>query len=51
MVFTEHFIQWAQRYIKEQPSASYKNGAVGTSATIMMFSTDEDEEYEEEEQM
>lgn len=50
MVFTEHFIQWAQRYIREQPAGA-KNGAIGTAATIMMFSTDEDEECEEEGQM
>ena len=46
MIFTDHFIHWAHKYLKEQPNI--KNGA-GTSATIMMFSTDEDEEYEEDE--
>jgi len=46
MILTDHFINWAHKYLKEQPNI--KNGA-GASATIMMFSTDEDEEYEEDE--
>ena len=49
MNFTEHFIQWAQKYLKEQPTGKNGTAGAGTSATIMMFSTDEDEDYEEDE--
>ena len=49
MIFTEHFVQWAQKYLREQPTIKNGTSAAGTSATIMMFSTDEDEEFEEDE--
>jgi hypothetical protein len=49
MIFTDHFIHWAHKYLKEQPNIKNGVSGAGTSATIMMFSTDEDEEYEEDE--
>ncbi len=38
MVFTDEFVKWADKQVRDQASVM---------ATIMMFSTDEDEEEDE----